>query len=93
MQELTPIEAAHYNGVREQYPQLELPELTGKERVEYRRQGIVTHAKVHLGNEAFAPREGWAVFSPIDRANGVRKNIHKGEAVAFNRALKTPIWG
>lgn len=39
MQELTPIEAAHYNGVREQYPQLELPELTGKERVEYRPAG------------------------------------------------------
>lgn len=91
MRGLTPTEVDQYNGIREKYPNLNLPELSDEVTVEYVRQGICTFARVQVGG-AFPSKMGWAVFSPIDRLRGVRKSIHRGEAIAFGRALKTPIW-
>ena len=88
---LTETEIEHYNGVREKYPNLGLPEITEETTVQYVRQGICTFCRFQPG-DAFPSRQGWAVFSPIDRLKGVRKSIPHGEAVSFNRALKTPIW-
>lgn len=91
MRGLTSTEIDQYNRVRSRHPELNLPEISKETQVEYVRQGPTTLARVAVG-DAFPSRHGWAVYSPIDRIMKKPDRPEVGEAVAFNRALKTPIW-
>lgn len=100
MRELTSEEEQHYERVRTRHPELELPEISPNIslRVRYSVQGPATHAEVAIADNPVGDfsdadrRQGWSAFSSIDRAMGKEFRPEVGEAVAFNRALKTPIW-